>query len=208
VTVLTWRSAENRGFGHQRAKEDQVTRGNAGDRMQGTPEFGSQLHFTDSDAPAAPVRRLVKNCPRHVRIPPLQPVSVMCAHYQLAGDEQIAFNPAAQQTFSPTRGCSRMLPLNPSGAVLPLPMRGGPFSLDTSITSRRRGEPADPASVATIRVTGNPPYSNPSCSSRHGTREQLGAFIVMVGTVGRAGFLRTGNGRSFRIVGFPRGREL
>jgi hypothetical protein len=139
---------------------------------------------------------------------PLQPVSVMCAHYQLAGDEQIAFNPAAQQTFSPTRGCSRMLPLNPSGAVLPLPVRGGPFSLDTSITSRRRGEPADPASVATIRVTGNPPYSNPSCSSRHGTREQLGAVIVMVGTVGRAGFLRTGNGRSFRSVGFPRGREL
>ena len=56
--------------------------------------------------------------------------------------------------------------------------------------------------------TGNSPYSNPSCSSRHGTREQLGAVIVMVGTVGRAGFLRTGNGRSFRSVGFPRGREL
>jgi hypothetical protein len=55
---------------------------------------------------------------------------------------------------------------------------------------------------------GNRPYSNPSYSSRHETREQLGAVIVMVGTIARTGFLRTGNGRSFRTVGFLRGREL
>jgi hypothetical protein len=55
---------------------------------------------------------------------------------------------------------------------------------------------------------GNPPYSNPSYSSRHSTREQLEAVIVMVGTIARTAFLRTGNGRSFRSVGFPRGREL
>jgi alkanesulfonate monooxygenase SsuD/methylene tetrahydromethanopterin reductase-like flavin-dependent oxidoreductase (luciferase family) len=41
VTVLTWRSAENRGFGHQRAKDDKITRGNAGDgssALIGSPE--------------------------------------------------------------------------------------------------------------------------------------------------------------------------
>jgi hypothetical protein len=47
-----------------------------------------------------------------------------------------------------------------------------------------------------------------SCDNQTATREQLGAVIVMVGTIGRSGFLRTGNGRSFRSVGFPRGREL
>ncbi|HYB40018.1 MAG TPA: hypothetical protein VEF72_32760 [Mycobacterium sp.] len=41
-----------------------------------------------------------------------------------------------------------------------------------------------------------------------GRGEQLGAVVVMVGTVGRTGFLRTGSGRSFRSVRFPRGREL
>lgn len=200
---------ENRGFGHQRAKEDKVTRGNAGDRMQGTPEFGSQLHFTDSDAPAAPVRRLVKNCPRHVRIPPLQPVSVICAHYQLAGDEQIAFNPAAQQTFSPTRGCSRMLPLNPSGAVLPLPMRGGPFRV--SIPASQVGGGGNPPILHLLQQSALPVTRRIRIRRVRPVMERgssLGRVIVMVGTVGRAGFLRTGNGRSFRSVGFPRGREL
>ena len=170
MTVLTWRSAENRGFGHQRAKDDKITRGNAGDRMQGTTLFGSQLHFTDS--PAASVRRLVKNCPRHVPIPPLQPVSVMCA-----------LSTRRRRTDRVQPGCAADVFANPwllRNAALE-PRRGRTAivnerrtfqSLDTSITSRRRREPADSASVA------------------------------------RTGFLRPGNGRSFRSVGFPRRREL
>ena len=138
----------------------------------------------------------------------LRPVSVVCARYQ-----------RRRRTDRVQPGCAADVFANPwllKNAALE-PQRGRTAianerrtfqSLDTSITSRRRGEPADPASVATIRVTGNPPYSIPSYSSRHGTREQLAEVIVMVGTIARTGFLRTGNGRSFRSVGFPRGREL
>jgi hypothetical protein len=149
VTVLTWRSAENRGFGHQRAK-DKITRGNAGDRMEGTPKFGSRLHFTDSDTPAASVRRLVKNCPRHVPIPPLQPVSVMCA-----------LSTRRRRTDRVQPGCAADVFAKPwllKNAALE-PQRGRTAianerrtfqSLDTSITSRRRGEPTAQPNAARL----------------------------------------------------------